>query len=191
MILTICSPPSSATRSFSSAGLIVLRLVRQGAEPFARPADKRRTTRSSSPSAPQTVTPAKCSISTASWWRWKDPTLRRVIGRRFRSGHHSGRGNRTGKSRSEPGGGSSEPGVNARDAMPGGGRLTIRTSNQTLDQARRAADFSIVRRGALCCLAVTDTGDGMDNETKSHIFEPFFRPKFRNGDRSGPGHRLQ
>ncbi|HVH68614.1 MAG TPA: PAS domain S-box protein [Gemmatimonadales bacterium] len=66
--------------------------------------------------------------------------------------------------------------VNARDAMPGGGRLGVATSRFTLDQEQ------IERRhrmpaGDYACLAVTDTGVGMDEATQAHLFEPFFTTK--------------
>lgn len=63
--------------------------------------------------------------------------------------------------------------VNARDAMPTGGTLTIETDNVSVDEAL-AAKIQAKKTGPHVVITVSDTGTGMDDATMSHIFEPFF-----------------
>jgi two-component system, cell cycle sensor histidine kinase and response regulator CckA len=66
--------------------------------------------------------------------------------------------------------------VNARDAMPEGGQLTITTKNTQLTK-KRIAQMTYIQAGSYVELSVADTGTGMDPTTKAHIFEPFFTTK--------------
>jgi signal transduction histidine kinase/CheY-like chemotaxis protein len=66
--------------------------------------------------------------------------------------------------------------LNARDAMPRGGRLAINTTQETLEPVSTVLNPE-ARPGHFVCLAVTDTGSGMSPETLTHLFEPFFTTK--------------
>jgi len=73
--------------------------------------------------------------------------------------------------------------ANARDAMPGGGRLTIATANVTFGSGHAAAPAGL-KTGPYVKLAVSDSGVGMPEEVRQHIFEPFFTTK---GEGEGTG----
>lgn len=75
--------------------------------------------------------------------------------------------------------------VNARDAMPRGGKLTIKTEGVTLEE-EHCNNISEARPGRFVCFSFADTGVGMDKETLQHIFDPFFTTK-GVGEGSGLG----
>ena len=81
--------------------------------------------------------------------------------------------------------------INARDAMPNGGKLTLETANVSFDQ-ESVGRYPELKAGDYVMLAITDTGAGMSEEVKARVFEPFFSTKRRwPGDRSGIVHLLR
>ena len=66
--------------------------------------------------------------------------------------------------------------LNARDAMPGGGQVTLETGNAELEGTHARGELFLVP-GSYVMLSVSDTGIGMDEEVKAHLFEPFFTTK--------------
>jgi CheY-like chemotaxis protein len=67
--------------------------------------------------------------------------------------------------------------VNARDAMPKGGKLSIQTANLEMDEAFVRQHPYPVKRGNYVCITVSDTGTGMDSQTRAKAFQPFFTTK--------------
>jgi PAS domain S-box-containing protein len=67
--------------------------------------------------------------------------------------------------------------VNARDAMPKGGTLTIRTQLSTLEESYPPVRTGEMKSGHYACISISDTGCGMSKETLEHVFEPFFTTK--------------
>jgi two-component system cell cycle sensor histidine kinase/response regulator CckA len=66
--------------------------------------------------------------------------------------------------------------VNAKDAMPSGGKICIRTTSVTLDDSYRPEN-TFIKHGPYVMISVSDSGQGMDRETQARIFEPFFTTK--------------
>jgi two-component system cell cycle sensor histidine kinase/response regulator CckA len=66
--------------------------------------------------------------------------------------------------------------VNAKDAMPSGGKICIRTASVTLDDSYRPEN-TFIKNGPYVMISVSDSGQGMDRETQARIFEPFFTTK--------------
>ena len=64
--------------------------------------------------------------------------------------------------------------INARDAMPDGGTLTLESGNVEIDESNLLCHHQDIKQGAYVMLLVSDTGCGMDDSVKEHIFEPFF-----------------
>jgi two-component system cell cycle sensor histidine kinase/response regulator CckA len=69
--------------------------------------------------------------------------------------------------------------VNAKDAMPSGGKISIRTASVILDDSYRPEN-TLIKNGPYVMISVSDTGQGMDRETQARIFEPFFTTKEKN-----------
>ena len=82
-------------------------------------------------------------------------------------------------------------GINARDAMPDGGELTLKTELVQVDLRAAKAMAGDAAPGPFVRVTVSDTGEGIESDVLERIFEPFFTTKDRGkGDRPGPGHGL-
>jgi len=106
-----------------------------------------------------------------------EPLIRRLIGENIE--FHTGLKDGLGRVKADPG--QIEQvimnlAINARDAMPDGGRLLIETSNEELDESY-VRQHPVVRPGLYVMLSVSDTGTGIDPATQARIFEPFFTTK--------------
>src|SRR6202000_3366919 len=66
--------------------------------------------------------------------------------------------------------------VNAKDALPNGGKICIRTADILLDDSYRPEN-NFIKQGHYVMISVSDNGQGMDRETRARIFEPFFTTK--------------
>jgi PAS domain S-box-containing protein len=123
----------------------------------------------------QVLAPAPLNLAIAV--RAVEPMLRRLIGEQVQLGLKLDPG--TGIVRADPGQVDQillNLVVNARDAMPDGGTVTIETGNVTFEEPYALEHFELAP-GPYVMLAVTDTGSGMERETREHIFEPFFTTK--------------
>ncbi len=69
--------------------------------------------------------------------------------------------------------------VNARDAMPKGGNLTVTVQRRSLDASYPPVHTGELKAGEYACISISDTGTGMSKETLAHVFEPFFTTKPR------------
>ncbi|HYN65154.1 MAG TPA: PAS domain S-box protein, partial [Candidatus Limnocylindrales bacterium] len=123
----------------------------------------------------QVLAPVPLNVAIAV--RAVEPMLRRLIGERVQLGLKLDPG--TGIVRADPGQVDQillNLVVNARDAMPDGGTVTIETGNITFEEPYAIEHFELAA-GPYVMLAVTDTGLGMERDTREHIFEPFFTTK--------------
>ena len=81
--------------------------------------------------------------------------------------------------------------LNARDAMPTGGHVTIETSNVELTEELLETETLTLPKGQYVKLAIADTGVGMDEATRAHAFEPFFTTKAKGKGTGWGGHCLR